>query len=77
MRTDQLKRLSDGIHTNIGQDTDGEIVATVGFDYDQIDRECCDDEEQPDSVSFSDMAAALSLILWLGMCVTQPRTLWR
>jgi hypothetical protein len=63
MRADQIDFYhSDGIHTNIGSDN-GELVATTDFDYSEIDRGCFDHEEQPDSVSFSDMSAALSLIL--------------
>lgn len=63
MRTDQLlANESDGLHDNLATDN-GEIVQSVGFDYDEIDRNCFDVEDEEQTVSFSDMAAALSSIV--------------
>jgi leucine-zipper of insertion element IS481 len=70
MRADQLERLSDGIHNNLGIDNEGHIEPSVGFDYDEIDRNVFDVEDEEETVSFSDMAAALALIV--GFACASP-----
>src|SRR5262249_32144656 len=66
MRSDKiLDHHSDGLHTNISINSDGEFEPTVGPDemYDEIDRNVFGVEVNEDTVSFSDLCAALSLII--------------
>jgi hypothetical protein len=62
VRADQLAELSDGLHDNLAFDGD-QFIPTVGFDYDEIDRNAFGVEDNEDTVSFSDMVAGLSLIV--------------
>jgi hypothetical protein len=60
MRTDQLERLSDGIHNNLGQGVDGELEPTTNFDYEAVDRALGDEEsEEDEQIAFADAATAL------------------
>jgi hypothetical protein len=66
MRSDQiLDHHSDGLHTNISVNSDGDFEPTVDPEemYDEIDRNVFGAEDAEDTVSFSDMCAALSLIV--------------
>jgi len=63
MRSDQLlDHHSDGLHDNIAVEN-GDIIPSVGFDWDEIDRNVFEVQDEEDTVSFSDMCAALSLIV--------------
>ena len=63
MRLDQLlANDSDGLHDNIAVEN-GDIIPSVGFDWDEIDRNVFEVQDEEDVVSFSDMCAALSLII--------------
>ena len=62
MLTNELAELSDGLHEDIAFENDT-LVPTTAFDYDSIDRNVFDVEPEEDTVSFSDMAAAFSLIV--------------
>lgn len=62
MLTNELAELSDGLHEDIAFENDT-LVPTTAFDYDSIDRNVFDVEAEEDTVSFSDMAAVLSLVV--------------
>jgi biotin operon repressor len=55
-------RDSDHLHS-IGRGADGSFERTADFCYDEIDRNLGWAEDMPDTVTFSDMSAAFSMIL--------------
>jgi hypothetical protein len=55
----------DPLHQDLGTDDEGHLIQTTRTEdfYDEIDRSCFGVEDNVDTVSFSDMASALSLIV--------------
>jgi hypothetical protein len=60
----------DPLHGRLAFDADGHVEQTSEFAYDEVDRNVFGIEDEEDSVSYADMAAALALVL--NWCCSSP-----